>query len=478
MKYAYTNEQVRSAEERAFAEGTSVSELMERAGRALADAVRAAMRRLNIGDCLFVCGGGNNGGDGFVAARLLAEEGEDVSVLCLAEKFTEACRAAKERFKGELLCRPPRRRYALIADCILGTGLHGEPSGETALLIDFVNSSGAYVVACDLPSGLAENGVAARACVRADETVCLGALKCALLMCDGADAAGTVKTAPIGLSMEAGAQIWEEEDIRAFFPKRKSNSNKGSYGNACIFAGGALGGAAFLAAKACLKSGAGYTRLSVTSQYYPHVVGRLPACILKEFQAVDGELLACDCIAVGMGSGVSERLYAYLVELLTAYTGTLVLDADALNTLARYGADVLAERKCAVILTPHPGEFSRLSGVSVREVLADARALADAYAKKYGVVVVLKNNRTYITDGTRAALNLTGSPALAKGGSGDTLAGFLAGTCARGVPPFEAAVCSCYLLGKAGEEAARRFGEYAPDAEDVIECLPSVMKNL
>lgn len=470
---------MRKADKLTIESGVPAAELMERAGAALANTLEKAMHRLGIDDALIVCGGGNNGGDGFVAARILAETGKDISVLCLAERFSKECAAAKEKYKGEIFGVMPRRRYLLVADCLFGTGLDRAPEGDFAALILFINQSGAYVVSCDLPSGLGENGIAYTPCVRADETVAMGQLKNALLLSDGADYAGKITVADIGIAAQAcGAEIWEKEDAAKYFPKRKSKSHKGTYGTASILAGGSYSGAAFLAAGACLKSGAGYTRLRVPKEIFPSAVGKLPACILKEYKAIDGEILASDCVALGMGSGVSEQVYALLTELLPAYTGTLVLDADALNTLADFGLELLKNKACSVIITPHPGEFSRLTGKSVQEILANPIECARAFASEYGVVVVLKNNRTIITDGERVAINITGSPALAKGGSGDVLSGFLAGTLARGVEPYEAACVASYILGKAGERAAEEMGEYAPDATDIIGYLPAAMRGV
>lgn len=479
MKYSYQIRDIKEADAAAIAAGTPSTELMERAGKQLAERVTALMKEREIPDVLFVCGGGNNGGDGYAAARILCEAGKDVAVLCLTGKFTPDCAVMAARYRGVLFGRIPRRRFALIVDCLLGTGLRSAPEGNAKTLIEFMNSSGAYLLSCDLPSGLSENGVALAPCVRADETLSVGGAKNALYLKDGADVAGKIAVADIGLSPANPAQIWEDEDVRPFFPKRKSSVHKGTFGNACIFAGGAVSsGAAFLAAGACLKSGVGYTRLSVIEPFYRQAIGKLPAVVLHEFQAIDGEMLACDCIAMGMGAGVNERVYAYIMELLPKYTGTLVLDADALNALARYGAEVLKEKSCRVIVTPHPAEFARLLGKSVDEVLQNAVELAETFAREYGVVTVLKNNRTVITDGKRCAINLTGSPALAKGGSGDVLTGLLAGTCARGVPPFEAACVSSYLLGRAGEIAGREVGEYATDATDILARIPAAIFSI
>ena len=228
MKYAFSNEQMRRADAATIAAGTPSLELMERAGQALARAVAEAMSKKGASDALFVCGGGNNGGDGFAAARILADAGEDVSVLCLAEKFSPDCAAMRERYKGETLGRIPRRRYGVIVDCLFGTGLARPIEGINKTLVDFINGSGAYVIACDLPSGLGECGIAPEVCVRADETVAMGQMKQALLMADGADFAGTVTVAQIGIhAEERGAEVWEASDVKQLFPPRRSNTHKG-----------------------------------------------------------------------------------------------------------------------------------------------------------------------------------------------------------------------------------------------------------
>ena len=477
MKYAYTNEQMREMDRRTIDGGVPSEELMERAGAALAARVKAVMAQKNIGDALFVCGGGNNGGDGFVAARLLQEEGFEVEVLCLAQKFSPDCLLQKEKYHGDIFGVIPRRRYALIVDCVFGTGLSRAPEGENAALIDFIDNSGAYVIACDMPSGLSGAGVAFSPCVRANETVAMGQMKEGLLLSDGADFAGKVVVCDIGIAPngERGAEVWEEGEVAKLFPKKKSRSNKGTYGAAAIIAGDAYSGAAFLSAGACLKSGAGYTRLYVSKELYPCAVGKLPAVVLQNFTGVNEELLKCGCIALGMGMGVSERLYAIVKELLERYTGTLLLDADALNTLAKYGAEILKNKRCRVIVTPHIKEFSRVCGKSVEEIAAGGTEIARAFSTKYGVTLVLKSNRMVVAEGERCAIITAGSPALAKGGSGDVLSGFLAGTVARGINPFEAACCSAFVMGKAGEKAALDMGEYAPDAQDIISYLPKVL---
>lgn len=480
MKKAVSILEVKRAEKQKIEGGESALSLMERAAAALADRVMESMRELNVQEALFVCGGGNNGGDGFAAARLLIEQGMDAKVLCLAKSFSPDCAVMRDRYQGEFFARICRRKFPLIIDCVLGTGISRAPEGEAKAMIEFINSSGAYVIACDLPSGLSENGIALSPCVKANQTLSMGGLKSALLLSDGADVSGEISVAEIGLNFSDSVEVWEDEDVLKFFPPRASHVNKGAFGSACILSDPSeYSGAAFLAAAACLRSGAGYTRLVAGEPLYTQAIGRLPAVVLQRSPSSLQGLMGTDAIAFGMGAGVTEEVYQKVNELLQNDGGALILDADALNALAFYGVEALKrERRCEVIITPHLKEFARLVKREVKEVAANALELAREFAREYHVVVMLKNNRTIITDGKRTAIDLPGSPALAKGGSGDVLSGFLAGTCARGVPLYEAACVSGYLLGRAGEIAAREMGEYSPDAEDIILRLSEAILSL
>ena len=482
MKQAYSYEEMREADRNTIeAAGVTPLQLMMRAGKALKDAVLGAMERIKENEVLFVCGGGNNGGDGFVAAQMLFDMGKTVSVLCLTERFTRECLTAKRRYEGDILGRIPRRKYRIVVDCVFGTGISRAPEGVYAALIEFIGSCGAYVIAADVPSGLGENGVAFTPCVTADETMCMGQMKTALLLEEGADRAGKITVVDVGIAAVGhGADVLEDKEIRAFFPRRKNNVNKGDFGTACILAGSsAYSGAAFLSAGACLKSGAGYTRLEVAEDMFPYAIGKLPACILRKFDANNEEILSCESIALGMGAGVTQKLFAFLKKLFSEYTGTLILDADALNAIAKFGLNLLSvPRTCKLVLTPHLKEFSRLSGIQIFDIRRDMVGIAKKFAKKFDLTLLLKSNSSVITDGVRVTLNATGSPAQAKGGSGDVLSGFLAGTCARGISPFDACCVAAYVCGRAGEIAASEVGEYCCDASDLITYIPRAVKHI
>lgn len=486
MREVVNNEQMRESDRYTIETlGVDSLELMERAGRAIAAEVPRG------GSICVVCGGGNNGGDGYVTARYLLERGEDVCVVSLSEKRSHDCQVNYEKFRGPVYTVFPRMRYTVMVDCIFGTGLSRTVEGIYRAGIDFINHAGAYVVSADIPSGLSDCGMPLGACVRADKTVTVQAEKLALRLNDAPDYCGEIVTADIGIVIQGRAAcIYEGEDLAACFPARRRNSHKGQYGTGVILAGSAAyTGAPLLSAGALRRMGAGYGRLCICESVFPAMVGRYPELILTAFPERDGGL-ACDedalaplmkasSIAFGMGCGVREEIARIADYLLTRYCGTLILDADALNSLAAYGMGSLQkkDKKCGVIVTPHLKEFSRLANVSLEEIKQNGLGLAEAFARETGAVVVLKSAVSVITDGTRTALNITGSPALAKGGSGDVLSGILCGLAAR-LPVWESAVCGCYLLGKAGEDAARRLGEYSATATDVIDSLPSCVVAL
>lgn len=493
--YVLTNRQMRAADEYTIERlGVPSLKLMERAGRALADCAERLAPRGNI---LCVCGGGNNGGDGFVCARILKGRGRVVTTVCFAEKYSRDCQMSKDSWTacgGENLSQFPKTDgYALIVDCLCGTGLRGGAEGEIASAIAWINEqkkAGIKVLSADIPSGLCgENGLAKGGAVCADVTLCIGEIKTGVLMADGLDYAGKIERADIGISLpEKGYAEWlDKETVKALLPIRKRNSHKGSYGKAAIVAGSIeYTGAAHLsaAAAACLRAGAGYTTLFVPEKILPYYILKDPEVLLKSTN--DGgryafteenarELLSYDAVAFGMGMGVSQEVANGAAYLLGRYTGKLILDADGLNSLAQYKKAELSalfgNKKCDVLLTPHVKEFSRLSGDEVCDIIEKGLLAPCDFSREYGVCVLLKNAASVITDGTRLALNTTGNSGLAKGGSGDVLAGVLAGLCAQGLSAFDGGRVGAYLVGAAADIAASSVGEYALSATDVIGCL-------
>ncbi len=490
--WVLTNEEMRAADRYTIEVlGAPSLELMERAGLALADACEALARE---GAILCVCGGGNNGGDGFVCARILRERGREVDALCVAQKYSEECAENKEKWLecgGKIFPDFPLKRYALVVDCLFGTGFHGGLRGTERELVEGIcalKKEGVKVLSADIPSGVnGENGLVEGVAVQADCTLCLGEVKRGALLGDGVDYCGKIARADIGIILPKAsyAYLLDEGRARALLPARRRNSHKGSYGKAAIVAGSVeYTGAAYLSTAACLRSGVGYTTLFLPKELLPVFMLRCPEALLCE--ACEGgryafneetmrKLLGYDAVAYGMGMGVGEEVYRGVKWLLERYEGKLLIDADGLNSLAAFGGEGLgalfAKKKCEVVLTPHSKEFSRLTGASVDELSERGVERAQAYAKQYGVTVLLKSALSTVTDGERTAFNAAGNSGQAKGGSGDLLSGLLVGLLAQGLSAFEASELAAYLAGKAAELAAKTTGEYSLTASDCIASL-------
>ena len=489
--YLLTNEQMRAADTYTIAEkGIPSLLLMERAGIALAD---AAIEFTPEGKIVCLCGGGNNGGDGFVCARVLKGKGREVAVVCVAESFSVDCRVNLEKWTaagGELLADIPDN-CNLIVDCLYGTGFHGGLRGEDERLVSkavLLKKQGCKILSADIPSGVnGDNGCVEGVAVFADKTLCIGEIKAGVFFGDGIDHAGQVARVDIGIELPEKnyAVLVNREFAGACLPKRKRNSHKGTYGKAAIVAGSVeYTGAAYLAAAACLRSGCGYTTLFVPEGILSHYYLRLPEVLLKSINeggryAFNAEkmrqLLTYDAIAYGMGMGESEDVAKGAAWLITNYEGRLILDADALNSLAHYGKEGLRalchSKKCNLLLTPHQKEFSRLFSLGMEELATSSMSAVQEVALEYGINVLLKNAVSILSDGDRVSVNVKGCSGQAKAGSGDVLSGLIAGLCAMGVSTYKGGLLGAYFAGKAAELAAEKVGEYALTASDVISYL-------
>lgn len=497
--YLLTNAQMRAADNYTITEkGVPSLLLMERAGLALAD---AAVEFLPEGKIVCLCGGGNNGGDGFVCARVLKGCGREVAVVCIAENFSTDCRVNMEKWTaagGELLADIPED-CALVVDCLYGTGFHGVLTGEDERLVSkavLLRKKGVKILSADIPSGVnGDNGCVEGVAIFADKTLCIGELKTGVFLNDGIDRAGEISRADIGISLlekEKYAVLVNKKLAAACLPKRKRNTHKGSYGKAAIVAGSLdYTGAAYLAAAACLRSGAGYTALFVPSDILPAYYLRLPELLLKSSNEGGRyafnvgnmrQLLAYDAIAYGMGMGEGEEVAKGAVWLLSNYEGRLVLDADALNSLACYEKENLAvlfkTKKCDVLLTPHGKEFTRLFGGSVEEVYKNSLAIVKDCAGAFAVNILLKNAVSILSNGEGTAINVAGCSGQAKAGSGDVLSGLIAGLCAMGISTYEGGLLGAYLAGKSAEFAVETIGEYSLTAIDVISYLGGAFLHL
>lgn len=485
-----TTAQMADADRLAIAGGVPGIRLMEQAGDAVAQAVAA---RVPAGRLLVLCGPGNNGGDGFVAARRLRDAGRDVVVHLLGDpsRVRGDARLAFDRWGGPTHPADlPLPAAAGIVDALFGAGLDRPVAGLAAKIVAAVNASGRPVVAVDVPSGMSgDTGEVMGAAVEAAATVTFFRLKPGHLLCPGRELCGEVTLADIGIPVSVlgaiaprtwrnGRALWAGA-MRA----PAADAHKYRRGHAIVASGGMTRtGAARLAAGAALRAGAGLVTLASPPEALAVNASHLTAVMLRRvdgpegFAAMlsDGRVTAA-ALGPGLGLGPRERA---LVEAALAAPVALVLDADAI-TLWRDAPDALfaavAGRAAPVILTPHEGEFARLFPDLVTGAKSGAKPeRARAAAARAGAVVVLKGADTVIAapDG-RVAINGNAPGWLATAGSGDVLAGIATGLLAQGMPGFEAAAAAVWLHGAAGSEAGPGL-----TAEDLEPALRSVLRRL
>ena len=507
-----TAAQMQTLDRRAISESHIPSlVLMERAGEAVVEQLERRFSPLKGKRVTIVCGKGNNGGDGFVVARLLAQKRIIIQIVMLAKPADlsrdarvmhgRLVRAVKKNVFRTAddpdLLRDVLGSSDLIVDAILGTGLSSAVTGPYEGAIRALNGAGHPVIAVDIPSGLhSDTGSALGTAVRADLTVTLGLPKIGLYIGQGIDHAGTVHVADIGIpaslvdQLESRILLLTREDAKAALPVRKPSSHKGTFGHAGIIAG-SVGktGAAAMAAKAALRVGAGLVTVAIPSSVNDTLEAKLLEAMTIPMPETKARTLARSsldrlltfgrtrtAIAIGPGLTTHPETVDLIQELVKRIDKPCVLDADALNALAGK-ASLLTESKFPPILTPHPGEMSRLEiDSSPQSVNADRIGVASRFARERGVLVVLKGARTIIArpDGMTAVCP-TGNPGMATAGTGDVLTGMITGFLAQGLSQWDAACTGTYIHGLAGDLAARTVGQAAMIAGDLIEHIPEAV---
>jgi NAD(P)H-hydrate epimerase len=466
--------------------GTPSLELMDAAGTALA---AAAAEIAPAGRIVVVCGQGNNGGDGLVAARVLREQGREVDVLCTEDAFGGDALASRERLPGTAPQPLPAalpEDAALVIDAVLGTGASGDPRGAVHDALALMNATASPKLSADVPSGVdASTGEAGAIAVRAHTTVTFHAAKPGLWIAPGRRHAGRVIVAAIGIPPGADpgcdAGLIHDEELLALIPRRDADSTKFTSGHVVV-AGGSRGltGAPCLAAEGAMRAGAGYVEvcvpaslsaifeirlLEVMSHALPDVEGaHTPG-------GVEGALRATErggALVIGPGLGRSDSAAEFARTLLERAAVPVVLDADGLNAFA--GRD-LPERAQPTVLTPHAGELARLLGVSSEAVTSARLRHAREAAARLRAIVVLKGDDTLVVrpDGF-AAVSPGASPALATAGTGDVLAGVTGALLAKGMDPFAAACAAVRRHALAGVRAGERRGD-SVIASDVVDAL-------
>ena len=471
---------------------------MERAAQACVDALGASGR---LGCALVFCGTGNNGGDGMAIARILTEQGIRADVCLLRPDGPLSASAEREKVlaSGAGVSFVPFselvwERYEVCVDALFGTGLTRPPEGLFAEAIEAINRSGLYVLSVDIPSGVdGYTGAVGTVAVRAAETVTMSFAKPGLYLYPGCLYTGALTVAPIGIECtlpeeEPVIRAAEDSDIPALLPARVPWGNKGTFGKVLV-CGGSRGmcGAPFLAAKAAYRIGAGLVRILTPQENRQILQTLLPEALLTGFDpsspdadAISAAAEGVSVVLIGPGLGLdySACLVAQTALDAAADEGVpVILDADALTLLARKKLTLPPD--LPLILTPHPGELSRLTGIPVPDLTEDLVSASLDYIRHPSreTVLVAKDARTVITDGKRIYLNLSGSSALAKGGSGDVLAGLIAGLIATGSDRLSAAVLGAFLHGRAGERLAKRFGTRGTLASEIPDAVASILRD-
>ena len=498
-------DQMREADRRTIEDiGVPSAVLMENAGRQVVSAMEAAFDALGEARVAVLAGRGNNGGDGFVVARVLWQDGVDVQVYVVG---AAADVRGDARLNLDILGRlgldvieirtsqdwelhgAEVLRRDIVVDALFGTGLRTPLEGLSETIAQDLNASAVPVVAVDLPSGLcADDPAPIGPVVEASLTVTFGAPKLPLMLPPGEDLAGSVVVADIGIPPTViddlpGPRIEGvlARDVRPLVTPRPRDAHKGHFGHALILAGSrGKTGAAHLGAVAALRSGAGLVSVATPASCVPIIAGmgaEYMTVALEELPDGTASRAAADAvigrghdvIATGPGIGTGPDQQAFVLALLDRSTQPLVLDADAVTVASASSAALRGTPDRPVVITPHPGEMARLVGLTASDVQRQRIGVARDFATGHHVYVILKGYRTLVaTPEGVVYINPTGNPGMATGGSGDVLTGMVAGWLAQGLGVTAACLLAVYLHGAAGDLAAAELGETAMTAGDII----------
>lgn len=514
MKIVTAN-QMRELDRRTIQEaGIQGKTLMERAGSGVVSAMERTFGAMRGQTVTVFCGKGNNGGDGFVVARLLHRKRCNVRVCLLAqpENLTGDAKLMYQRFvKGAGKSRVVTassldqmsqlvRNNDFLVDALLGTGTSSPIADLYQGAITTMNDSDAPTIAIDVPSGIqTDSGATSGTAVHASLTVTIGAPKLGLFLGQGIDHVGKVQYVDIGLprqyveEMSLPLTLLTPATLRPWLPTRAASSHKGTFGHVGIIAGSpGKSGAAALAAKAALRAGAGLVTVATPTSVHACLESRILEVMTTPLPETQDHTLSRQALpqlqtfmqsrnAIGIGPGLSTQAETADVvrTLISRCERPSVIDADALNALAGHTSLL---RSCPIppILTPHPGEMARLSGESSTATINQNRlGIAQDFARTHASIVVLKGARTIMANPNgQASISPTGNPGMATAGTGDVLTGIIAGFLAQGVSPWEAAQCGVYLHGFAGDLAAKACGYPSLMASDLFHYLPQAMSHV
>lgn len=441
------------------------------------------------------CGNGKNAGDGFVIARYLFCFGANAKiVLCDNEPtipeplkyYNEAVssRVTVEKFNDD------SANADYIVDCIFGIGFKGEPRSPFDKVFEAINKSNATVISIDTPSGTnSTTGEACKNAIKANYTIAISTLKFCHILPPANALCGKTDVIDIGIPQDCYEGDYANTIENVDLPRIDFNANKGSNGHLlCLCGSYSMSGAAVICAKSAIKTGAGLVKLTIPKSAYPMVSSHLIQPIFNPVEDEDGmyspyalggiksDLAWANAVAMGCGMGVNNNTKEITKSVLENATVPVILDADGINCINGC-INILKDIKVPVVLTPHPGEMSRLISKSVEYVQLNRISVAKDFAKEYGVIVVLKGANTVVTDGETVFVNTTGNPAMAMAGTGDMLCGMIASFVAQGVNPYDATKYGVFIHGKAGDLAVKNHSFRGIDVDNMIDQLSALMSQ-
>lgn len=499
-----TCEQTRIIEKNQIDRGSSYFQLMNNAGVAVG---KALITQLGAGEnhrVAVLCGKGNNGGDGFIAAQYLKSQGIEVYALLVdGEPRTEDSMRAMEQAhsNGVRIFRIWEHKQRVndlissadyVIDAIYGIGFKGALSDRIKDIADLVNNTRSKVLCVDLPSGVnCDNGMVVNTAFRGDVTVSFSTLKPCHVLYPSVDYCGKTTVAQVGINKGVIfdspflTETISGSKLGALMPKKEISAHKGSVGTlTCIGGSYGMAGACAMCMQGALRSGVGLLKSVIPDEIYPLLANVIPQAIFFPYvssdvrELLDRAMEKTNAIVLGCGMGNHQRTMEIVRYVLNKSNVPVVLDADALNVLAME-TDMLKNPQIPIVVTPHPMEMARLLNVSVNTVQSNRIMVTAEFSKKYSVITVLKGAYTVVANANgKVLINPTGNKGMAKAGSGDVLAGIIGSFVAQGMSAYNATLSGVYCHGYAGDLAEKKFGHISMTATDIIDCLPECTKTI
>ena len=506
-----TVENVKKVEALANESGISYLQLMENAGSYCARIIRKTFEKSDKRNVLIVCGKGKNGGDGFVIARKLHENNYNVTVMM-------AMGLPNDDISSEMLSRVralniPVVYYdndgatdkhfsnaQIIVDCIFGIGFHGVPDSTTKNLFEKINLSSATVISIDIPSGLeGDSGKINGTTVVADITIAILTLKPVHVLKPSVENCGKVILAPIGIPercfnrVKASLFTVNTEEVKQFFKKRDSTSHKGTFGTVLVIGGSyEMPNAVYFASQSAVNCGAGLVKIAFPSVMYSAIAPKTYEQTLvplesnksgrispNSFKRLEMEMKKASCVLVGCGMGTDEDTKAVTKFVIENSEVPVVIDADGINCL-KGNVDIIDNAKAPIILTPHPKEMSRITGVPVEQIQENRRDTVKEFTKAHNCILVLKGASTLVGSSAYEDMyvNSSGNAGMATGGSGDVLSGIIASFISQGVDAFRSAIAGVYIHGMAGDDGSEKYSMMGNTPSLILKELPTTLGKI